>query len=352
MAELLTVTPDGIYCPSGDFHVDPWRPVPRAVVTHAHADHAREGSARYLTSVTGAPLLRERLGAGARVEAVGWGDPIGIRGVTVSLHPAGHIRGAAQVRVEHRGEVWVVSGDYKLQSDPTAEPFEPVRCDVFISECTFGLPVFRWPDPAVVIDEIGAWWGDNRAAGRTSVLFAYSLGKAQRLLSGLETGDGPILAHAAVHRMTEVYREGGVALPPSSPATEEAVRAERGRALVLAPPAAAGSTWLRRMGPVSTAFASGWMRVRGHRRRLAADRGFVVSDHADWDGLLAAIDATGAERVELTHGTTAAMMRFLRERGLDARALRTPYEGEDAGEAAGEGRHEDDADPREDGASS
>lgn len=341
MTRLLTVTPEGIYCPEGDFHVDPWLPVDRAVITHAHSDHARPGSRRYLVTEPGAPLLRERLGADVPIESVPWGQALNLRGVRVSLHPAGHIRGSAQVRVEHRGRVEVVSGDYKLEPDPTAEPFEPLRCHRFIGECTFGLPVFRWPPPGQVEGEIASWWEANRGVGRTSVLLAYSLGKAQRLLAALPAGIGPILEHGAVHRMTGVYRREGVPLPATAHATGKTVREARGGALVLAPPSAAGSPWLRGFGPISTAFASGWMRIRGNRRRLAADRGFVVSDHADWPGLLRAIEATGAPEVELTHGVTAPMVRFLRERGVEARALATPFLGEGPGGGAGEAEEDE-----------
>lgn len=333
MPDLLEVTAEGLYCPAGRFHVDPWRPVERAVITHAHSDHARSGSHRYLGSASGAALLRARLGPALPLETVQWGEERVMDGVRVSLHPAGHVLGSAQVRIEHRGEVWVVSGDYKLQADPMAETFQPVRCHTFISECTFGLPVYRWPDPADVAKEIHDWWRGNQARERTSVLFAYSLGKAQRVLALLDPGTGPILAHGAIRRMTDVYRGEGLVLPEPGPALGAQVREAGGRALVLAPPSAADSRWLRSLGPTSSAFASGWMRIRGTRRRRGADRGFVLSDHADWEGLLQAIEATGAERVDLTHGSTLAMTRFLGERGLDARALTTRFEGEAGAES-------------------
>lgn len=337
MSQLLEVTPDGLFCRAGRFHVDPWRPVERAVITHAHSDHARWGSRSYLASCSGASFLRGRLGTDLPLETLAWGEERRLHGVSVSLHPAGHIRGSAQVRVEYRGEVWVVSGDYKLQPDPTAEAFESVPCHTFISECTFGLPVYRWPDPADVARDLMGWWSENRGKGRTSVVFAYSLGKAQRILSMLESGMGPVLAHGSIRRMTDLYRAEGVDLPLLGEAHRQAVRDAEGGALVLAPPAAADGSWLRSLGPTSTAFASGWMRIRGTRRRRGADRGFVLSDHADWGGLLQAIDATGASRVDLTHGTTTAMTRYLRERGLDARALATPFEGEAGAESPDDG---------------
>lgn len=330
--ELLVIRPEGIYCPAGDFHIDPWRPVERAVITHAHSDHARPGSRRYLTTVAGQHVLRLRMGDGPSIDTVRYSEPVTLGDVRVSLHPAGHVLGAAQVRVERGGRVWVVSGDYKLDADPTCERFEPVRCDTFISECTFGLPIYRWPAAGEVFEDINAWWRANQAAGRCSVVFAYALGKAQRVLAGVDASIGPIVVHGAVGRVVEAYRAAGVALPEVVRASEGDAKAWRGRALVVAPPSAAGSPWLRRFGAVATASASGWMRVRGRRRQGALDRGFVLSDHADWPGLLDAIEATGATQVRLTHGSTAVVARYLRERGVDAAELHTPYTGE-AGEA-------------------
>ncbi len=337
---LLTVNPKGLYCEAGDFYVDPWRPVDRAVITHAHADHARSGTASILAAAPSRRLLRRRLGDGPVIEPLPYGESITRNGVRVSLHPAGHLLGSAQVRLEHRGEVWVVSGDYKTAADPTCAPFEPVRCDCFISECTFGMPYYVWPDAAEVLADINRWWRENRDRGLTSVVLVYALGKAQRLLAGLDPAIGPILTHGAVETMNEEYRAEGVDLPPTQKATAESARTHRGQALVLAPPSVQGTTWLRRFQPVSSAFASGWMRVRGNRRRRAVDRGFILSDHADWPGLLEAIDATGASHVALTHGSTQVMARWLREsRRIDARALETEYRGEgeeDAPAAEGE----------------
>lgn len=337
--DLLQVGPSGLYCPAGDFWVDPWQPVDRAVVTHAHADHARSGSAAYLAAAAGETILRERLGD-VSMETLAWGERRRIGGVTVSLHPAGHVKGSAQVRVEKDGEVWVVTGDYKVHPDPVAEPFELVPCHVLVSECTFGLPVYRWPDPETVYRAIDAWWRENREAGRTSVLFAYSLGKAQHVLSAVDPGIGPILCHGAVERMNDAHRRAGVPLPETRHADAAAAKETRGEALVIAPPSSGGRPgWMRKFGTISTAFASGWMQVRGRRRRRAADRGFVLSDHADWNGILQVVRETGAERVGLTHGKTAPMVRYLREGGWDAWSLPTRWEGEtvaEDGTAAGE----------------
>ena len=246
----------------------------------------------------------------------------------MSLHPAGHILGSAQVRVEHGGEVWVVTGDYKTEADPTCTGFEPLRCHTLVTECTFGLPVYRWRPQEEIFAEIDAWWRANQEAGRTSVLFAYALGKAQRLMAGVAASIGPILLHGAMWRFTQAYRAAGVTLPPAQWADNRSIREAKGRALVLAPPSAAGSPWMRRFDPSSTAFASGWMQLRGARRRRALDRGFAISDHADWDGLLATVRASGAERVWATHGYTAVLARWLREQGLDAQAIATRWEGE------------------------
>ncbi len=328
MSTLLTLTPDGLYCEAGDFHIDPWRPVARAVITHAHGDHAQWGSRRYFTAAEGVGVLRARLGPDAAIHGVAWGEVVERRGVRVSLHPAGHILGSAQVRIEHRGEVWVVTGDYKTERDPTCAPFEPLRCHTLVTESTFGLPIYRWRPQAEIFAEIDGWWRGNVAAGRTSVLFAYALGKAQRLLAGVDASIGPILLHGAMARFTRAYREAGVALPEARWADDAAIKATKGAALVLAPPSAQGSSWMRRFDPSSTAFASGWMQIRGARRRQALDRGFAISDHADWDGLLATVRETGAERMWVTHGYSAILARWLREQGLDASAVATRWEGE------------------------
>lgn len=326
-ADLVQSTPRGLYCPPGDFYIDPWQPVDRAVLTHAHADHARLGHQRYLAARAGAPVLRARLGNVA-LDLLDYGERINVNGVTLSLHPAGHVLGSAQVRVEHRGEVWVVSGDYKLERDPTCAAFEPLRCDVFVTESTFGLPVFRWREPGRVVDDVNAWWRTNAAAGRPSVVFAYALGKAQRLMASVDAGIGPIVCHGAVESLNRAYRDAGVALPATCLVTELGDQAMLGRALVVAPPSAQGTPWLRRFGDYADAFVSGWMQLRGTRRRRAVDRGFVLSDHADWPALLHAIESTGARRVRVTHGQVGPMVRWLAERGYDAAPLASKFEGE------------------------
>ncbi|WP_242468403.1 ligase-associated DNA damage response exonuclease [Burkholderia plantarii] len=339
-ADLIIARPEGLYCPPGGFHIDPWRPVERAVITHAHADHARAGHARYLAAQPGLGVLRSRL-PGIEVQGLAYGERIEINGVRVSLHPAGHVLGSAQVRIEHGGRVWVASGDYKVEPDPTCAPFEPVRCDTFITESTFGLPIYRWEPAPAIFAGIDAWWRHNAAQARASVLFCYAFGKAQRVLAGIDRGIGPIFCHGAVEPLNRAYREAGVDLPATRLVSEIAARdkaAFRG-ALIIAPPSAQGSTWLRRFGDYSDAFASGWMRLRGTRRRRGVDRGFVLSDHADWPGLQQAIGASGAGRVIVTHGQIEPMVRWLTEQGLDAGAFATEYGDEalDPGEAGGTG---------------
>jgi len=323
--ELIQQTDRGLHCPAGDFYIDPWQAVDRAVITHAHSDHARWGSRSYLAAASGVEVLRQRLGPEARIQSLAFGEAIDLSGVRVSLHPAGHLLGSAQVRVEHRGEVWVVSGDYKLQADATCESFESVTCHAFISESTFGLPIYRWPAVEVVFDEINQWWRDNQQRKRTSILYAYALGKAQRVLGGIDASIGPILVHGAIERFLPAYEAAGVQLPAVRRAEPDVVKATRGSALVIAPPSAANSPWLRKFGRQSSAIASGWMQVRGNRRRSNVDRGFVLSDHADWDDLLRAIQRTGAHTVGVTHGYVEPFSRYLTERGVNARIYHTRF---------------------------
>jgi putative mRNA 3-end processing factor len=326
--DLIEQTESGLYCPEGDFFIDPWRPVERAVITHAHADHARPGCGRYLATPECARLIKARLGSEVKVLETPYRAPLTLNGIRLSLHPAGHILGSAQVRLERMGEVWGVTGDFKRHPDPTCAPFEPLRCHTLITESTFGLPIFRWPEPETVMADITGWWRKNAAEGQPSLLFAYALGKAQRILADVDVSTGPIFAHGAVAHMVQVYRDAGIRLPPTRLVAEAGGKDELAAALVIAPPSAAGSAWQRRFAQASRAFASGWMRIRGNRRRRFLDRGFVLSDHADWTGLLDTIEASGAERIWVTHGYTAEMVQFLREKGLSAQAVRTAFSGE------------------------
>ncbi|GIV24425.1 MAG: DNA ligase-associated DEXH box helicase [Bacteroidia bacterium] len=323
--EWLRPAPEGIYCEPGDFYIDPWRPVPRALITHAHSDHARAGCGAYLTSAENAPLLRHRVGS-ASIEALPWGKPLRIGPVEVSFHPAGHIRGSAQIRLAYRGEVWVITGDYKRQADPTTALFEPLRADVIVSECTFGLPIYRWPPAEGVIQELLAWWQACAAEGKNAVLYVYALGKAQRVLASLPSDAGPLYVHASIAAINALYEAEGVKLASWRPATEW-VKGTAG-ALILAPPQVQGSRWVERFAPYEEGQASGWMAIRGRRRQRALDRGFVLSDHADFPALEETIRESGAQRVFLTHGYRAEMAQYLRTRGWEAYLWETAYAGE------------------------
>lgn len=333
---LIEPTERGLYCAAGDFYIDPWRPVPKALITHAHADHARAGHDRYWAVGEGQAILRQRLGADIDLTEVDYGQTLVFGDARVSFHPAGHILGSAQIRVEAAGEVWVASGDYKRDTDPTCANFEIVPCNTFITEATFALPVYRWAPAADVAAQISAWWQANAAAGRASVLFCYSLGKAQRLLAELGRRDDlpetRAYLHGALVPLTRIYRDAGIDMLATEPVNEQAKDHSFSNALALAPPSAAGSRWMRRFGDHRTGFASGWMRIRGNRRRRGYDRGFVLSDHADWPGLIDTIEATGATRVLATHGRTDVLVKYLRARGLTADPLETDYadEPEDA----------------------
>jgi putative mRNA 3-end processing factor len=325
---LITLTAAGLYCPRGDFYIDPWQPVARAVITHAHADHARWGSQAYLTTTEGVGVLRARVGPDAVIRGLTYGERLRIGDVDVSLHPAGHILGSAQVRVAAAGDVWVISGDYKTDADPTCTPFEPVRCRTFVTEATFALPIYRWRPQAEIFATINAWWRANQNAGQASLLLGYALGKAQRLIAGLDPQIGPIVCHGAVERMNEHYRAAGVPLPPTRYSGDVPQGFDWSRAIIIAPPGAHGTSWTRRFGAFSAGFASGWMQIRGARRRRAVDQGFALSDHADWPGLLATIAATGAERIWVTHGYSAVLARWLTEHGREAHTVPTRFEGE------------------------
>jgi len=327
-SNMLEQTPAGLYCRAGNFYIDPWQPVENAVITHGHGDHARRGHKNYLAAKSSAGILKARLGEDINLQTVEYGETIRLKGLQVSLHPAGHILGSAQIRLERGGEVWVVSGDYKVEADATCVPFEPLMCHTYVSESTFGLPVFKWQRQKEIFESINHWWRENRERGLTSILFAYSLGKAQRIIAGLDSSIGPILTHGAVENMNQCYREAGVELPPTRHAADASAKPEYSGAMVVAPPSADASAWAKKFSPAAKAFASGWMQIRGNRRRRSIDRGFVLSDHSDWPGLISAIRQTGAETIWVSHGYTTEMVRWLQENGLEARAITTQFAGE------------------------
>ncbi|RPG61883.1 MAG: ligase-associated DNA damage response exonuclease [Flavobacteriaceae bacterium TMED206] len=324
--KLLEFTSKGIYCSKADVYLDPWRGVKKAIITHGHSDHARWGSKSYITQIDNVPILKHRLGD-ISVTGKKYGDKFQINGVTFSFHPAGHVPGSSQIRVEYRGEVWVFTGDFKTQDDKISTPYEPIKCNTFITECTFGLPVYKWEEPKIVHGQINKWWAKNKSNGITSLLLGYSLGKIQRLLKNLDPEIGKIYTHGATEKMTEVLRA-KIDFPKTNLITRDTIKKEIEGNLVLAPPAVLGSVWSRKLGITSSGYASGWMAIRGARRRRAVDRSFVLSDHADWDGLLSAIYSTECENVITTHGYTDIFAKYLNEKGLNAMSEKTEYEQE------------------------
>jgi putative mRNA 3-end processing factor len=326
---LLEFTDKGIYCEAGDFYIDPWKKVSKAVITHAHADHSRWGMEQYIAHNHSVPIMRLRLGANIAVTGYDYNETFMVNGVKLSFHPAGHIIGSSQVRVEYKGEIWVASGDYKLADDNFSAPFEPVQCHTFITESTFGLPVYRWKPSKVIYNEMNAWWQQNQAEGKVSVLAGYSLGKAQRMLQNIDASIGPIYTHGAVENVNAVLRH-YQDLPETKPVSAAKNKSELAGSLVICPPSALNTPWEKKLGDTDTAMASGWMGLRGARRRQSVDRGFVLSDHADWDDLNNAIKATGCEQVFVTHGYTNLFAKWLREQGYDAHEAVTDYIGEAA----------------------
>lgn len=326
---MLTFTDKGIYCAAGDFYIDPWKPVPRAVITHAHSDHARTGNQHYLCTKDSIPFLQLRLGKEISVQGLAYGESIYINGVTVSFHPAGHMIGSAQVKVTFEGQTWVASGDYKVENDGISGEFEPQKCHVFITESTFGLPIYRWKPQQTIFSDIRTWMNENEQAGKNSVLVAYSLGKAQRLLYNLQHTVSRFLVHGAIFNAHEVCLQNGWPLPPVELITPETPKDSYKGSLIIAPPSAADSTWMRRFNPYSLGVCSGWMQVRGNARRRNVDAGFPISDHADWQGLLQTIKLTGAEKIFVTHGFTSVLARYLQENGLSAEEVKTAYGSEE-----------------------
>jgi putative mRNA 3-end processing factor len=327
---LVEFTDKGLYCPPGDFYIDPWRGVDRAVITHAHSDHARAGSGSYLCHHLTKPLLRLRLGEHP-FQSMEWGESVLMNDVRVSLHPAGHIIGSSQVRMEHKGEIWVVSGDYKTENDGISGAFEPVACNTFITESTFGLPVYNWKPQQEIFSQIRQWILQNQAVGKTSVVIAYSLGKAQRVLQAIAEVTDKIFVHGAVWNVHQALLQTGMLLPDVTRVTPEMPKETFKAGVVIAPPSAEDSPWMKRFSPYEVGVCSGWMQVRGNVRRKNVDAGFALSDHADWNGLLSAIKATGAQKVFVTHGFQAALSRYLNETGTEAAEVKTEY-GNDEGD--------------------
>jgi putative mRNA 3-end processing factor len=325
---LIDFTDKGLYCSAGNFYIDPWKPVERAVITHGHSDHARPGSKYYLCHHFTKPILQLRLGD-FDYQTVEWNEPVYFNGVTVTLFPAGHIIGSSQIKVEHKGEIWVVSGDYKVEDDGISGAFEPVKCHTFITESTFGLPIYTWKPQAQIYSGIQDWIKGNQAAGKTSVLIAYSLGKAQRVLQAVKEVSDKIFAHGAIYNMHEALLNAKIlpngTLPAITRVTPDIPKEAYRGSVVIAPPSADGTPWMRRFSPAAVGICSGWMQVRGNQRRRNADAGFALSDHCDWKSLLHAVEATGAEKVFVTHGFQSVFSRYLNESGIEAAEVKTEY---------------------------
>ena len=325
---LLVHTALGLYCPKADVYLDPWKPVKKAILSHGHADHARWGSSSYLCTPTAAPVIKYRLGE-INLETLPFGEEKLINGVSFSFHPAGHILGSAQIKVSYNGEIVVFSGDYKTANDGFSEAFEPVKCHTFITESTFGLPVYHWQDQKWVFNEMEEWCKNNRNNGHLSILYGYSLGKAQRILQGLPESIGPIFTHSTIEAVLNVMRNQGVSLKNTITVNEHLTRADLLSGVIIAPPAVQNSNWLKKFEPIRNGVVSGWMALRGARRRRNADKGFVLSDHADWEGLNEAISLTGAENIFVTHGYTDILSKWLIDKGLNAHPLETNFEGDE-----------------------
>ncbi len=326
--DLLQFTDKGIYCAQADVYLDPWKPVDKAMISHGHSDHAYFGHKHYLCTEEAMPVIRHRLSLQNNIDTVRYGETRMINNVVFSFHPAGHIPGSAQIRVEYNGEVWVFSGDYKLQHDNISAPFEPIKCNVFITESTFGLPVYKWKPQSEVFDDINAWWRKNKEEGKTSVIAGYTLGKAQRILKNVDPSIGKIFTHGAVDSINNILKAQGLKLPDAPRVSDDIRKEDIKGSLIVCPPSAVGSSWMRRFLPYSLGVASGWMKLRGTRRRRGADRGFVLSDHADWNDLNTVIKETGASKIFVTHGYTEIFAQWLRENGTEAREVKTRFEGE------------------------
>lgn len=330
---LISFTSSGLYCAQADVYIDPWKPVQNAVISHAHSDHAVGGHAHYLCHRDTKPILQLRLGEN-KYQTVEWGEAITMNDVRISLHPAGHIIGSSQIRVAYKGEVWVFSGDYKLEDDGISGAFEPVKCHTFITESTFGLPIYKWKRQEEIYNDMQNWILRNISSGKASVLIAYSLGKAQRVLQAVSAVTNKVLGHGAIYNMQEVLKQQGRQFIEVERVTPEMNKSNFKNAVIIAPPSADGTPWMKKFTPYSLGICSGWMQVRGNVRRRNADKGFALSDHCDWNSLLAAVKATEAERVFVTHGFQSAFSRYLNEHGIEAHEVSTQYgneNDEDAG---------------------
>jgi len=325
--QLLHFTEKGIYCPKADVYLDPHKPVEKAVISHGHSDHARPGHLKYLVPEPAAPVINYRL-PNNNIQTAKFGEKTSINGVKFSFHPAGHIIGSSQIRVEYKGEVWVFSGDYKTETDGISENFELVPCNTFITESTFALPVYVWPPQSQIFEGINNWWRENKHKGFVSIIACYSLGKAQRIIANVDTIIGSIFTHGAIENINSIIRAQGVALPQTKRYHEGIDQAQLDGALILAPPSAINSSWIKHFKHSNISYCSGWMAIRGIRRRRGIQKGFVLSDHVDWPSINNVILATGAERVYATHGYTDIFIRWLNEKGIEGHVGKTEFSDE------------------------
>ena len=329
----LEIKPEGLYCPPGNFFIDAWRPVALSLITHAHGDHAYRGHQHYLSSEDSRQILEHRLGA-IPLQSLPYGEKIKIGETWVSFHPAGHILGSSQIRIETNQSVTVISGDYKRAYDTSCQGFEVIECDTFVTESTFALPIYRWKEGETIAEEIFQWWQTNQQNQHPSIIFCYSLGKAQRVLALLQKlAPQPIFLHGAIHGLSQIYANKGIQMAPFKAVTEKEKGDSFQTDLILAPPSALGTPWLKRFPNYRAALASGWMQVRGTRKRKNLDKGFVLSDHADWNDLIRTVKDTKAKNIFTTHGYSGVLAQYLKEElALNAhelKGLETHDEGEE-----------------------
>jgi len=337
---MLEFRPSGIFCKPGQFYIDPWLPVDKALITHGHADHARWGMKSYLCHHYTVPILQSRISADINVQGVGYNEPIYINGVKVTFHPAGHIIGSAQIRLEYKGKVTVVTGDYKLQNDGISTPFESVKCHELITESTFGLPIYNWSPVEILNEQIQQWALDNIKQGKTPIFIGYSLGKAQRLLQALKDV-APIHVHYSIDKLNKAYQSLGIDLAPYAIADLKADLKTLQNKIIILPPSLVDNVTVKKIPHQVYAICSGWMQVRGARRWRSADAGFAISDHADWKDLLTAIKSSEAEKVFVTHGQTHVLSKYLNEIGIEAEPVVTQFGQEEDDESVSKDQKEE-----------
>ncbi|RLJ68968.1 putative mRNA 3-end processing factor [Lacinutrix venerupis] len=322
--KFIKFTKKGIYCIPGKFYLDPWLPVDHAIISHGHADHSRSGNKHYFCHDDSKAILKHRLGADISIESMGYNQTRIINNVSVSFYPAGHVIGSVQIRLEYKGEVVVFTGDYKTQPDFITDPFESVKCHTFITESTFGLPIYNWKTELQLQEQLQNWVLQNQANNKTSVFLGYSLGKSQRIMSLID-GIDKVYVHTAINNLNNAISSSGIALPETTLLKQDFDKKDIQNKIIIMPPGLLGSRLLKRVPNAAVAICSGWMQIRGNRRWKAVDAGFAVSDHADWNGLLSAVKASEAEKVYVTHGSQATFSKYLNEIGIAAEELITDY---------------------------